>query len=168
MRRSIGSSGSTGSGGAGSLNELLELLELTLSVVEDIEVSDELSCVETLELLLDELPELTISDVETAELLLTGELLSGAALEELLLELLPSELEALELCSKLLTAEELAVPELCGAEDPLSLKSTLITVAPDVSVVVLQPVRFAHITKSDNAAAKNLDFLFIAHHSITV
>lgn len=103
-----------------------------------------------------ELLELTLSE-ELLELLISGELLSVT--ERLgLLETLDeplSELETPELCTELL-----AVLELCVEED-VSLASTLITVAPDVSDVALQPVRFAHITKSDSAAAKNLDFLFI-------
>ena len=149
MSRSIGSSGSTGFGC--SLEELLGLL----------------SVVETLELLevpvLDPLVELVVLDILDVFVVLEFSLdeLSGTV-TSVLLEKLLSELETLEFCTELLTALEL-----CGEED-VSLTLTLITVAPEVSDVLLQPVTFAHIIKSDSAAAKNLDFLFIIDHSIKI
>ena len=155
MTRSIGSSGRTGSGS--SLEELL------LSVVETLE-----ALLDVLEKLSDEL----LSGVDTLELLISEELLSGVDTSELLT--LSDELSIVEktLLEKLLTEEPLTaltVSELCMADDPALLAPTLITVlVPELSGALLHPVRPAHIITSDSAAAKNLDFLFINYHSITV
>ena len=131
-----------------------------------------LETLELLEVLTDEL----LSGVDTLELLslLTGisepsGLLSELEASELCTELSDEELpEALEMFEVLDVPDVLDVLELCVEED-VPLTSTLITVpAPEVSPVLLQPVKFAHIIRSDRAAAKNSDFLFISYHSITV
>ena len=180
MRRSIGSAGSSGLGLA-EYEELLEEPE-TIEALEELEellTEELLTGFETL--LLKEL----LSGLEMTKLLeallkelisVSGTLVSLEPLEELSIAELEmfKALEALkepELCEELPSTyaaelwdepfKLLEKSELFGSLEKTLLAIFTVLTLSEVSGALLQPAKLVHIITSDNAAAKNLDLLFI-------